>query len=231
MLAGACQHGGQIDSLIHAQLTATLLVVRKAGFLAPENILTPLGIVQVKFQNTVLTQFVFHKQSVGQFLKFALPGTFTAQKQVLGQLLRNGGTAKLGLAGHAVGIQSLCNGVHIKARVEVEPSILAGNHSLLQVGANGIQRHKGVLDLHCRVGIPERLHVAAHFGLGVLQVFYAFVQVVTVNKSLVENNRSNNAEHRRIKDQGQQHHAEQKIDETVKTVENLKGKISPDFFY
>ena len=49
----------------------TLLVVGGAGRLTPENILAPLGVIQVQFQNAILAQFMFHQEGIGKLLELA----------------------------------------------------------------------------------------------------------------------------------------------------------------
>ena len=95
--------------------------------------LAPVDLVQVKSQDLVFAQLPLKGKGQEQLVRLAREGTLLAQKEVFGQLLGQGGAARLRSAGDHVGHQGARDAYDRNPRVLVEAGVLHGQDGVAQM--------------------------------------------------------------------------------------------------
>ena len=101
---------------------------------------TEIDPVQIQFENLRLGEFALQPERQHHLLQLAGDGTLLSQKEIFGQLLRDGGAALGHAAVQNVGDQSACDAERIDAVMLVEAPILDGDEGPRNVIRQFLQR-------------------------------------------------------------------------------------------
>ena len=104
-----------------------------------------IGAVEIKLEDLVLGQPRFQPHRQEGFLDLALERALVIEKQILGELLREGGAALHDAAGARVGHKGARGAGDIDAEMVVEAPVLGGEHRLDQMVGKLVERHRIVV--------------------------------------------------------------------------------------
>ena len=112
--------GNKNDTIIYINYKYNIIMAKMSDYLTlcrftAKNRLSPLRVIQIKFQNAILAEHLLHQKRIGELLELPFPRAFPGKEKILGELLRNRAAAEFRFPVIAVRIQSLGNRSHVKS--------------------------------------------------------------------------------------------------------------------
>ncbi len=138
---GGFEQAGQHGRLPQGDLTHGFVEIAFGGCVHPIGAGAQIDPVEIDLQNPVLGEFGFQPQRQQQFTHFAAHGALGLQKEVFGQLLRDGAAALDDLPGADIGDHGAGQPKRVDPEMTVEAPVLGGQHRLDEMGRHGADRN------------------------------------------------------------------------------------------
>ena len=163
-IAWARYHRCQFGRLLLGQFVGRFVEMVLGSRFGTKHIRPPFNHVQVNLKNALFVCCGFHHQGNGGFFGLAHIGFAFPQKQILGQLLRNGRATCFDFARALVALHRVFNAAPIKTIVIGKGCVFRSNDGLLQIVADVAIRHPIVFDGLIAVLQRAGAHEAGRFG-------------------------------------------------------------------